>query len=175
MPSSFIEHYTRPVTHYIPSPAQTTSDVGNIEHVVNEVDTPKKTRLREVLVSLEQPVSRLLIENAVSCLNMPEGSRVSTAGLPTVDTEAETLERAIMTKLVVALYSESLDLYLAQSVETEREAEWWAEVERSRRNVAWYFLQSKSPCALCILTHLCWAFQLFLHVYWTCFVLSLMH
>lgn len=54
------------------------------------------------------------------------------------------LKRAIIGEIIVGLYAEALDVYLAEAGEVEAEAEWWADVERSRGNVACYYLQSKS-------------------------------
>lgn len=143
MPSQFVEHYTLPLTQYAPSTSAKTSVTLHSEDVEN-VETPAKERLRALLLALEQDLSHPVIEDAIHTLGgLDKG--LPSSSLVTIDVEEETLERAVMTKLVIALYSESLDLYLTQSVEVENEAEWWADVERSRQNVAWYLLQSEFP------------------------------
>jgi nuclear-control-of-ATPase protein 2 len=59
------------------------------------------------------------------------------------DEEETALEDAIVRKLAVTIYGDALDTYLAQAIEVEAEAEWWAGVERSKLAVAWFLLQSR--------------------------------
>ncbi|KAF8895348.1 ATP synthase regulation protein NCA2-domain-containing protein [Infundibulicybe gibba] len=74
--------------------------------------------------------------NAIVDLEQSPGTNFS------ADAEEEALARAVVGKLVVGVYAEVLDKYLLQATDAEAEAEWWADVERSYSNVAWYLLQS---------------------------------
>ncbi|THV03904.1 NCA2-domain-containing protein [Dendrothele bispora CBS 962.96] len=49
---------------------------------------------------------------------------------------------SLLNKLVVALYAESLDTLLQQSVSAEKEAQWWDRIGRSPFNVLFYLLQT---------------------------------
>jgi nuclear-control-of-ATPase protein 2 len=59
------------------------------------------------------------------------------------DREEYALKRAVIGKIIISLYAEALDTYLTEASQVEAEAEWWADVERSPRNVAYYFVQSE--------------------------------
>lgn len=84
---------------------------------INGIETQNKRRLHSLLVSLEKP-SRAAIHDAISCLKQ---DTVETSTVTTVDIGAETLERAVMSKLVIGVYTESLQLLLDQSIELEDE------------------------------------------------------
>jgi hypothetical protein len=101
-------------------------------------DTTVKQNLRSLLASLTQPLSGQLINHAVMQLEQASAAAVSAAA----DAEENELKQAIISRMVVGLYSESLDICISQAIDAETEADWWADVVRSRRNVAWYLLQS---------------------------------
>lgn len=134
-------HFTEPLTHLPSLPSSRTPIILQTNADAAE-QTFTKQKLRSLLVALDGSQSRQDYADAVSVLTELEHD--SFAAVQTVDEEAETLERAVMTKLIVSLYSDSLDTYLTQSLQIEEEAEWWASIERSASNVAWYLLQSGS-------------------------------
>jgi hypothetical protein len=51
-------------------------------------------------------------------------------------------------KLVAAVYAQTMDVFLHEASDVEAEAEWWAEVERSRLRAAYYLLQSTYLCSV---------------------------
>jgi len=138
MPSPFVDHLLKPLgLSRPPSPVSVHSH--NVpQHIP---DSTVKQSLRLLLVSLNQPLSDPLVNDTVASLIQLEQSR-SVAASHAVDNEEDTLRQAIIAKLVVGLYSEGLDICISQATKAEMEAEWWADIERSRRNVAWYLLQS---------------------------------
>lgn len=139
MPSSFISHYTAELDQYThPSSFRVSTDV---QTSTRNVDTNTKLKLRSLLAALEQSSSRVVIEDAVNFLSKMNQDLLGPYATA-IDFEEETLERAIMAKLVVAVYSEALDTFLSQCLEIEKEAEWWDRVERSPIQVGWYLLQS---------------------------------
>ncbi|KAJ7600757.1 NCA2-domain-containing protein [Mycena floridula] len=111
-----------------------------------EVESPgTKDQLAGILQALEKtPVSRTVLHDALDAVEQNPGI------MPTNSVDAE-LQRAVTQKLVVALYSEALQLFLDQSSQLEDTAEWWSNIERSKRNVAWYFIQTLPTRALNLL------------------------
>ncbi|KAK0187969.1 NCA2-domain-containing protein [Armillaria mellea] len=147
-PSAFIQHYTAPLNQNF-----------HILGAINEVsrrdvftttaafqDTARKQKLRSLLASLENPavVSRQVLDDAIEySILLQESTHIS--GLPDnvdKDQEQQALQRAVVNKVAVALYANSMDTFLSESIELEDEAEWWADVERSWTNVFWYLLQT---------------------------------
>lgn len=104
--------------------------------------TPKKENLRSLISSLNQPLSHSETRETLKSLERIEDDD-TTLSVTAADSEEDALKRAIIEKIVVGLYAEALDTYLAEASEAEAEAEWWADIERSRRNVAYYLIQSK--------------------------------
>jgi len=60
-----------------------------------------------------------------------------------LDEETNALRRAILGKIVMGMYVQVLTLFLDEASSADMESEWWADVSRSRWNVAMYLLQSK--------------------------------
>ena len=77
------------------------------------------------------------MEDAIQLLSTLEGLPSSK------DSEQKALEQTVLNKAVVELYSQALDSLLSQSLEAEKEMEWWDEVERSPLNTGYYLLQSE--------------------------------
>ena len=102
--------------------------------------TPKKENLRSLIASTNQPLSHSATRDTLKSLERIEDDD-TTLSVATADSEEDALKRAIVGKIVVGLYAETLDTYLAEASEVEAEAEWWADVERSRSNVVYYLLQ----------------------------------
>jgi nuclear-control-of-ATPase protein 2 len=138
MPSPFVDHLLKPLDLSRPSsPISIQQPARQYEVFQHAPETTVKQTLRSLLVSLNRPFSDGLVNDTVGSLMQLE--RSSTA---TVDAEENTLKHAIISRLVVGLYSEGLDVCISQAVDAETEAEWWADIARSRRTVAWYLLQS---------------------------------
>ena len=107
----------------------------------------KKPELHSILVSFTQsnPTQAQIADCARSLQDVVSSSSTTASDdgqTEEQDEEQVALEDAIVRKLTVAIYSDALDTYLAQAIEVEAEAEWWASVETSRLAVALFFLQS---------------------------------
>lgn len=103
-----------------------------------ENETQKQT-LRSVLISLNPPTSPKDVHDAFDSLpDAFSGSLVAS------DKEEESLKQAVLARVMVGVYAEALNTFLAEATQAESEAEWWDNVERSHSNLAWYLLQSES-------------------------------
>lgn len=137
MPSLFVDNFTRPlIASRSSSPGPSIS-----RRQTEEQDSTRKHALHALYLSLAQgprpPVGNA--EDAISTLaQLDESKRLSPA-----NDEEEALKNAVIGKLLVTLYADALDTYLSQATQVEAEAEWWADIERSRLSVALYLLQSK--------------------------------
>jgi hypothetical protein len=125
-PSTFVQHHTQGL---IRSPSSILISSTALE------PSAETQTLRSLLISLKTPLTSSAVRDAVNLLVLSEQS----AG---VDPDQSVLKKVVIDKLVVSLYAEALDTYLAEASNVEAEAEWWADIERSRQNVAWYLLQS---------------------------------
>ncbi|KAG6812573.1 hypothetical protein H0H92_002225 [Tricholoma furcatifolium] len=137
MPSAFVHHLIKPLSpsrrlSNVPATAQSSLSL--------QVDGGSKETLQKLLLSLNQPLSASLVIDTIGSLSQIEAeANVSALG---AETEDSVLRTAITNKLLVGLYAEAIDSYLDQATEAETEAEWWADIERSRWNLALYLLQS---------------------------------
>jgi hypothetical protein len=61
-----------------------------------------------------------------------------------IDDEDQALKDAVLGRLVAAIYAEALDTLLSEAINSEIEAQWWADLERSRLGVAYHLVQSAS-------------------------------
>ena len=108
----------------------------------------KKPELHSILVSFphSNPTQSQIADCARSLQDVLSSSSFTTVSddgqTEEQDEEVVALEDAIVRKLTVAIYADALDTYLAQAIEVEAEAEWWASVETSKLAVAWFLLQS---------------------------------
>jgi nuclear-control-of-ATPase protein 2 len=59
-----------------------------------------------------------------------------------VNRQEQALSDAALGRLVATVYTEALDILLAEAIEAETEADWWADLGRSRLSVAHYLIQS---------------------------------
>lgn len=132
MNSSFITNY---VKYLATSPALSEA---------SEAQRPssKKQILLSLVVSLKQPLSHSETRDTLHALERIERDEAAASAVQT-DREEYVLKRAVIGKIVIALYARALDIYLTEASEVEAEAEWWADIERSRRNVGYYFVQSE--------------------------------
>jgi nuclear-control-of-ATPase protein 2 len=127
-------------THYIKDLA--TSPVPVVPAAPATQPTPKKQNLQSLVASLNQPLSHSETRNTLHTLELIECDKVTLSAAEDLeDREEYALKRAVIGKIVVGLYAEALNTYLAEAGEVEAEAEWWADIERSRQNVTYYFVQ----------------------------------
>ncbi|KAF8805065.1 NCA2-domain-containing protein [Phlegmacium glaucopus] len=135
MPSDLVSHFTQslaPSRPISPSPLH-----------VSKYNT-KKPELHAILVSFTQsnPTHSHIANCARSLQDVSSSSRTEEEQIEQQDPEEVALENAIISKLTVAIYADAMDTYLAQAIEAEAEAEWWASIERSKLAVAWFLLQT---------------------------------
>ena len=102
--------------------------------------TPKNQDLQALVLSLKQPLSHFETRDTLHTLERIENGNPAFSAFEE-DREEYALKRAVIGKIAVSLYAEALDFYLAEAGEVEAEAEWWADIERSRRNVVYYLIQ----------------------------------
>ncbi|KAF8073730.1 NCA2-domain-containing protein [Lyophyllum atratum] len=140
MPSAFVDQLLKPLE--LCRPPSPTIPNSDSTHNASDVSAPKE-KLQSLLASLNQPLSPSLVQDAVgSLIQLERRPDVSASG---ADPENNALKEAIIIKLLVGLYAEGIEGCLSQAAEAETEAEWWAEIERSWWNVAWYLLQTTPP------------------------------
>ncbi|KAF9013543.1 ATP synthase regulation protein NCA2-domain-containing protein [Cyathus striatus] len=141
MPSRFVDNFTKSLTRSRPvSPSPAAQSHVSSQTPVASTDTATLHALFYSLTQAQHPSLSLVSETLNTLLELDTKTKAfSTTSL---HPEEEVLKHAIISKLVVSIYAESLDLYLNQAIQVEADAEWWADVERSRLNVAWYLLQS---------------------------------
>ncbi|GLB38357.1 putative NCA2-domain-containing protein [Lyophyllum shimeji] len=142
MPSPFVDHLLKPLE--LSRPSTSTAFARNVD--LNESkwsEIEPKEKLQSLLASLNQPLSPSLVQDTVgSLIQLERRPEVSAAE---ADPENKALKEAIITKLLVGLYAEGIEGCLSQATQAETEAEWWADIERSWLNVAWYLLQTLPP------------------------------
>ncbi|KAG6854123.1 hypothetical protein C0991_010287 [Blastosporella zonata] len=145
MPSAFVDHLIKPLSlsrQFQDAPLTTQTALL----------TPPggtKEQLQILLSRLNQPFSAPLVVDTIGSLTQIQ--RRADLTISKVDSENDVLRAAIISKLLVGLYAEGIDSYLFQATEAETEAEWWADIERSRWNIASYLLQT-TPSRLLNLT-----------------------
>jgi nuclear-control-of-ATPase protein 2 len=143
MPSDLVSHFTQSLASSRPvSPSALPIVKSNT----------KKPELHSILVSFTQshPTQSQIADCARSLQDVVSSSLTTASDDGPGQTEEQdeeefALEDAIVRKLTVAIYADALDTYLAQAIEVEAEAEWWASVETSKLAVALFFLQSTAP------------------------------
>ena len=142
MPSDLVSHFTQSLASSTPVSASLSSlSLGKYN--------TKKPGLHSILVSFTQSnPKQSQIANCARSLHDVVSSSIITINddreqIEEQDEEEIALEDAIIRKLSVAIYADALDTYLAQAIEVEAQAEWWASVERSKLAVAWFLLQSR--------------------------------
>ncbi|KJA22630.1 hypothetical protein HYPSUDRAFT_40693 [Hypholoma sublateritium FD-334 SS-4] len=155
MPSEFTNHFTRNLVLSKTRPASPIQPPSTVDKAttaqqqyepdsdISRLTSQKKAELHALLGSINQ--------GSISVTDVQTYADRLKNTLPTDDTytveavgdeEMAALVEAIIGKLAVVLYSNALDVYLTQAADVEAEAEWWADIERSKRNVALYLLQT---------------------------------
>ncbi|KAI0304264.1 ATP synthase regulation protein NCA2-domain-containing protein [Multifurca ochricompacta] len=103
-----------------------------------------KDVLRSLFLSLSPPFSYNRARDTIKYLQELEDYNNSKEGytLCNADTEEQALKDAVLGRLVAGIYAEALDILLAEAFAAEVEAEWWADLERSRVRVVYYLIQT---------------------------------
>ena len=124
------------------SPAQwkSSSELSLSSTVVD----PSKDLLRSLFLSLSPPISPKRVRDTIKRLQSLEDGNEPGRGYASrsVDDEEQSLKDAVLGRLVAGIYAEALDTLLTEAIAAEVEAEWWADIERSRLRVAHYLIQS---------------------------------
>ncbi len=144
MPSQFVDNFTYPLKAPSPSLPFSALEIST-DGSTGKPNIPSsavKQDLHTLLSSFSH--SQLLtgqqLSNAVDVLARLEAQKEFTTKAS--DAEEDALRNAVIGKVVIGLYAEAVDIYLAQATEVEAEADWWKDIECSSLNVAWYLLQS---------------------------------
>ena len=105
---------------------------------------PSKDLLRSFFLSLSPPISSKRTRDVIKYLQRLEDDNnlVGRYASRSIDDEEQALKDAVLGRLVAGIYAEALDTLLAEAITAEVEAEWWADLERSRLRVAYYLIQS---------------------------------
>ncbi|PPQ98986.1 hypothetical protein CVT26_014412 [Gymnopilus dilepis] len=155
MPSEFVGHFTRSLELSAsrptsPSPREEQPDV---QDYTAAAVIHRKQALHTLFVSLNKAVITVDdVQKALQALQdishtkrqyvtgkLAEGRDFADSA---PDYEEAALEAAIVGKLTVALYSDALETCLHQATSVETEAEWWGDIETSRFQVAFYFIET---------------------------------
>ena len=150
MPSDLVSHFTQSLASSRPVSPSPLSIVKS---------NTKKPELHSILVSFPQsnPTQSQIADCARSLHDVVSSSlnTVNDDGrTEEKDEEEVALEDAIVRRLTVAIYADALDTYLAQAIEVEAEAEWWASVETSKLAVSLFLLQSTALLSVFIVSNL---------------------
>jgi hypothetical protein len=110
---------------------------------------PSTDVLRSLFLSLSPPISPKRAKEVIESLQRLEDDNKPVEGFASrsIDDEEQALKDAVLGRLVAGIYAEALDTLLVEAITAEVEAEWWADLERSRLRVAYYFIQS-TPSSL---------------------------
>ena len=109
------------------------------ERTVPASDVPEDVeRLYNLLASLKSPLNYAALQPALAELTKLEKERkeASTAYIKSGD--AMNAKNVLTAKILIGLYAQALDITLKEACEADAEAEWWADIERSKRAVVWY-------------------------------------
>jgi nuclear-control-of-ATPase protein 2 len=111
---------------------------------------PSKDVLRSLFLSLSPPFSPNRTRDIIKYLQELEDDNKVAGRYASrnIDGEGQALKDAVLSRLVAALYAEALDTLLSEAITAEVEAQWWADLERSRLRVAYHLVQSTSSSNL---------------------------
>ncbi|KAF8271927.1 ATP synthase regulation protein NCA2-domain-containing protein [Lactarius quietus] len=107
----------------------------SISHITSKLISPAPSPELDVLFS------SLSSRDATKYLQELEHANKS-KGEFAVYSQEPALNDAVLGRLVAAVYTEALDILLAEAIEAEAEADWWADLGRSRLTVAHYLVQT---------------------------------
>lgn len=144
------------------SPSQWKISQTSPESSLSSTLDPSKDILRSLFLSLSPPFSPNRTRETIKYLQEDEKLVGRYAASRGIDDEEHALKDAVLGRLVAAIYAEALDTLLSEAIKSETEAQWWADLERSRLRVAYHLVQSASfsNSLLCILTSMLLALPL---------------
>lgn len=125
------------------SPSQWRTSQASPELSLSSTVDPSKDVLRSLFLSLSPPFSPNRTRDAIKYLQ-EDGQLVGEYAPRIMDDEEQALKDAVLGRLVAAIYAEALDTLLAEAIDSDIEAQWWADLERSRLRVAYHLVQSAS-------------------------------
>lgn len=125
------------------SPSQWKISQASPESSLSSTVDPSKDVLRSLFLSLSPPFSPNRTRDAIKYLQ-EDGKHVGGYASRSIDDEEQALKDAVLGRLVAAIYAEALDTLLSEAINSEIEAQWWADLERSRLRVAYHLVQSAS-------------------------------
>ncbi|CAK5280399.1 unnamed protein product [Mycena citricolor] len=128
----FAANFARPLSARFQAPS--TASFATFQSLQTSETTEK---LRSFLVLLQQPAPEPSTVDAALAYLAETDNAVSL-----LSQESSELRSAVLNQATVCVYSRALETYLNEAVAFEAEAEWWANVERSNVNVAWFLLQT---------------------------------
>lgn len=133
--SSFAAHHTGPL--YLKTIPQNASVTAQGDHKESHLEST----LNSLLSSLKPPLDKSILRSALRSLEgYSDQFTVQSGQTPDV----YIIRRAILSRLLVGFYAETLDVCLKDAIEADTEAQWWGDIERSWRRLSWYSLQSTS-------------------------------
>jgi nuclear-control-of-ATPase protein 2 len=128
-----------------PSPSQWKISQASPESSLSATVDKSKDVLRSLFLSLSPPFSPNRTRDAIKYLQVQgDGKLVGEHASCSIDDEEQALKDAVLGRLVAAIYAEALDTLLSEAINSEIEAQWWADLERSRLRVAYHLVQSAS-------------------------------
>jgi len=155
MPSEFVGHFTRSLDLSTLRPGSPQPLPPFFNQNAPGIDI-RKQALHALLVQLNRNTNTLRdLRRHLDSLRdlLPSEGHIQSSSEGSIpiplDAEEIALQGAIISKLSVALYSDALDTFLTQATQVEEEAEYWADIEKSRLRVAIYLLQSTLLLILC--------------------------
>jgi nuclear-control-of-ATPase protein 2 len=135
------------------SPSQWAVSQASLEPSLSSTVNSSKDILRSLFLSLSPPFSPNRARDIIKYLQKVEdGNRLAERyASRNIDGEEQALKDAVLSRLVAATYAEALDTLLSEAIAAEVEAQWWADLERSRLRVAYHLVQSTSSSSSCLL------------------------
>ena len=125
------------------SPSQWKISQASPQPPLSSTVVPSKDVLRSLFLSLSPPFSPNRTRDAIKYLR--EDGKLEGSYTPrSIDDEEQALKDAVLGRLVAAIYAEALDTLLSEAIDSDIEAQWWADLERSRLRVAYHLVQSAS-------------------------------
>ncbi|KAI1793265.1 NCA2-domain-containing protein [Ganoderma leucocontextum] len=135
--STFVSHIVADLSQKaLPTNAPSTSTER-----VQIASCQSKEALRGIFIKLEQSQSPQNLRESIDALhNLEYHQQLLSAEL--ADSEEQTLRRAILSRVALGLYGQTLTTFLDEASEAEAEGQWWSDIVRSRRRAATYLLQT---------------------------------
>lgn len=100
----------------------------------NRQPSARQTRLHTLLAGLNTPPSAARIRSTLDALHEEKSV--------TEDREDQAYVEAIQCRILIGLYGNAMHILLEQAIEADDAAGWWWRVEKSKRNSAWFMVQS---------------------------------